>query len=250
MGCGSSSESHAQAPVRLAPAPATAQTAAPVPSPAPVDSAAAAAASTPTPTLNNAVVDTTSPPPAPEPLTPAVVVDAALPQQQQQHQPPPAPVVDTMEAREKAAAEEAIEEARKRPTIGPFSAVNKSAPPPLSKSGWISKQGHAVKNWKKRHFELSQGVLVYFDDDKARNEKGRLPSLSNYESVLGGNTGEPLLLLLKPCSTAVAAAPGGDSPGDQPRELLLCFDDVDHLYEWKTALDAHIAFYSHATLAL
>lgn len=45
---------------------------------------------------------------------------------------------------------------------------------PLVKKGWMLKEGHVVKNWKKRHFVLENGVLVYYEKENNVNEKGRI----------------------------------------------------------------------------
>jgi len=45
---------------------------------------------------------------------------------------------------------------------------------PTVRKGWMMKEGHIVKNWKKRHFVLEEGVLIYYEDESCSNEKGRL----------------------------------------------------------------------------
>ncbi len=36
---------------------------------------------------------------------------------------------------------------------------------PDKKTGWLTKRGHIVNNWKKRFFVLNYGVLSYFEND-------------------------------------------------------------------------------------
>ena len=33
----------------------------------------------------------------------------------------------------------------------------------LTKSGYLTKQGHRVKSWKRRHFVVANGLLSYYD---------------------------------------------------------------------------------------
>jgi hypothetical protein len=43
---------------------------------------------------------------------------------------------------------------------------------PDMKTGWLLKQGHILRNWKKRFFVLNYGILTYYDDDNVANNKG------------------------------------------------------------------------------
>lgn len=44
--------------------------------------------------------------------------------------------------------------------------------PDVLKSGWMSKQGGAIKNWKKRYLVLRPGILYYFKDGDAVEPQG------------------------------------------------------------------------------
>eukprot|EP00981_Chlorochromonas_danica_P006171 scaffold1302_cov165-Ochromonas_danica.AAC.5 len=44
-------------------------------------------------------------------------------------------------------------------------AMNKLLKIPDVKQGWLKKQGHVVKNWKRRFFILSQGLLNYYENN-------------------------------------------------------------------------------------
>lgn len=43
---------------------------------------------------------------------------------------------------------------------------------PDMKTGWLQKQGHMVKNWKRRFFVLNYGVLAYYEQDSVANHRG------------------------------------------------------------------------------
>lgn len=43
---------------------------------------------------------------------------------------------------------------------------------PDMKTGWLLKQGHLVRNWRRRFFVLNYGVLAYYDQDNVASRKG------------------------------------------------------------------------------
>ena len=51
-----------------------------------------------------------------------------------------------------------------------------SVPVPPKKCGYLYKQGHIIKNWKRRFFILDRGILYYYShvghDNIGVNEKG------------------------------------------------------------------------------
>jgi hypothetical protein len=49
--------------------------------------------------------------------------------------------------------------------------------PPI-KEGYLVKQGHVAKNWKKRYFVLKSDVIIYYENDQKKKEKGTI-SLKN-----------------------------------------------------------------------
>ena len=49
-----------------------------------------------------------------------------------------------------------------------------SAPEPGLHEGWLLKEGHFAKNWKRRFFVLERGVLEYFESPEAKTTLGRI----------------------------------------------------------------------------
>lgn len=43
---------------------------------------------------------------------------------------------------------------------------------PDMKTGWLLKQGHLVRNWRRRFFVLNYGVLSYYEQDNVASKKG------------------------------------------------------------------------------
>ena len=66
-------------------------------------------------------------------------------------------------------------------------------PEPDMHEGWLWKEGHVAKTWKRRFFVLEHGVLEYFEDpEAAKSALGRI-ALSGASQVTGS-------LLLRMCN--------------------------------------------------
>lgn len=105
---------------------------------------------------------------------------------------------------------------------------------PKRKVGFLMKQGHNVKNWKRRFFVLDQGKLTYYTDRSKRNremgtdEKGKL-LLHDYVVIKGftGKNNKSILLSHK------------ESPD---KDYLLEATSPEERAEWDHALSAHIKY--------
>jgi hypothetical protein len=49
-----------------------------------------------------------------------------------------------------------------------------AAPPASSRAGYLTKQGHRVKNWKRRYFTVDNGQLTYFEAKGDAKFKGQV----------------------------------------------------------------------------
>ena len=133
------------------------------------------------------------------------------------------------------------------------------AMPPARKAGWLWKEGHKVKSWKRRWCILDNGVLFYFEAAEASNAKpkgtiplrgallrdpktprGRRPSLSG-----------PVLGAVWRIETAVSS-----SSSVHKKYIFACAADSERVSEtescseWKAALKAHMAFATDGTTAI
>jgi hypothetical protein len=109
--------------------------------------------------------------------------------------------------------------------------------PPL-KIGWLQKQGHFVKNWKRRYFVLEMGRLQYFEKKCPKeappygiNSKGCI-TMSNMDmlepEVDEKNAEDANKIYLFDQVTG--------------KDLLVSAADVIECLEWKNALKLHISF--------
>jgi len=105
---------------------------------------------------------------------------------------------------------------------------------PKRKVGFLMKQGHQVKNWKRRFFVLFQGKLTYFVDrskkekDAGVDEKGKL-LLHDYVIIKGFTGKKNLSILLSHKS----------SP---EKDYLIEASSPEERAEWDSALMIHIKF--------
>ena len=130
---------------------------------------------------------------------------------------------------------------------------------PVTKQGWMKKQGRMMPTWKTRYFVLELGVLTYFKEDVS----GRGPSRASFgtESTddQGNETGRIHLakhtaqrdFVTDATLNDVIMDAGGDHSDGYFQIQLLC-DGVVNLFlkpldsldcaNWKAALDAHIKY--------
>jgi hypothetical protein len=104
---------------------------------------------------------------------------------------------------------------------------------PPSHTGWLKKQGHVVRNWKRRFFVLERGRISYFDSDKQGSAlKGSL-CLENVDMRISNSSD------------------GGDKNADcriylidlsVGKDLLLIADTAVEAIIWKEALSSNIDF--------
>jgi hypothetical protein len=99
-------------------------------------------------------------------------------------------------------------------------------------SGFITKRGHFVKNWKRRFFSLSKnGLLQYFD---GRRCKGQLALSLN--SVIRKKTECPKGILWPSLAT------DDNSIGiySSSRQIYLMFDTMEECWQWLDALQPFV----------
>jgi hypothetical protein len=100
-------------------------------------------------------------------------------------------------------------------------AVAVDGKPPVMK-GWLMKQGHVVKNWKKRHFVLDDGILIYYEEERYVNEKGRLRVCDYHVTYSSGASDFNMI---------------ANSPTE--KSYALKATDWDDSIAWRKALVAH-----------
>ncbi|KAL1511972.1 hypothetical protein AB1Y20_005250 [Prymnesium parvum] len=112
---------------------------------------------------------------------------------------------------------------------------------PHSHFGFLHKQGHNRRSWKRRHFVLERGVLAYFAQEDRRTLLGWVPL--NGASIT--MTGKPMYGLLLRTSKAAAAPPPPHKP-TRPlhRTYLMGADSSESAYHWLRLIEAHISFAS------
>lgn len=109
--------------------------------------------------------------------------------------------------------------------------------PPL-KEGWLMKEGHTFRSWKKRFFTLSEGYLSYFESE-GKGLKGSI-NLASYLVSDGGNsdpTGKGTFLFLLTDTRT------------QGKSYQICTATAEERIQWITALQTHIDFYAHGIVA-
>jgi hypothetical protein len=109
-----------------------------------------------------------------------------------------------------------------------------SSNPPKRKVGFLMKQGHHVKNWKRRFFVLYQGKLTYYADrckrerDSGVDEKGKL-NLHDYVVIKGftGTNNRTILLSHK------------KSP---EKDYIIEAPSPEERVEWEHAISVHVKY--------
>jgi len=101
---------------------------------------------------------------------------------------------------------------------------------PPEHTGFMTKQGHIIRNWKKRFFVVSEGVLSYYVDEDRKDLKGEMP-LKNKDL-----TSDATRLLI----TMTPGAPA-DGSGAQ-KDLLMEATSPQDAAVWAEALSNHIKF--------
>lgn len=106
-------------------------------------------------------------------------------------------------------------------------------------TGWLKKQGHMVKNWKKRFFVLSYGVIKYY-------EKNGQESRGSGENELGS-----VELKGATCKVVINSDLGGKNPAKDYRlsvvqasgkELLVEAESTVEKNAWFDAIKKHIIY--------
>jgi hypothetical protein len=112
----------------------------------------------------------------------------------------------------------------------------KSLPP--TKEGWLMKEGHTFRSWKKRFFTLSEGCLSYYTS-QGKGLKGSI-NLVNYLVSDGGSsdpTDSGMFLFL-----LADTRPQGKS-------YKICAATAEERSLWIIALQEHINFYANGIVA-
>lgn len=119
-----------------------------------------------------------------------------------------------------------------QPVVEPV-VVPENHPVPPPKMGFMMKEGHVVRNWKKRQFVLEAGNLTYYADASPSppygvGEKGRL-NLAEYKIAPGftGKLNKNILLQHKT---------------DVSRDLLVEAESPYVRDEWEASFLQHIQF--------
>lgn len=105
-----------------------------------------------------------------------------------------------------------------------------SSLPPKPHSGWLTKQGHLIRNWKRRYFTLDGGVLKYFVAENLSDLKGELP-LKN-------------MMVIQPEANRILlqVQPGAVFPENEPKpsDLLMESSSAADAAVWVRVLNEHI----------
>jgi hypothetical protein len=107
---------------------------------------------------------------------------------------------------------------------------------PALKKGFILKEGHLVKNWKKRFFVLEAGVMTYYESSTDKPPYG---VRKKGEMTLKGATA-------KVEKNNITISAEGDSTREGQSSLTLEIRYPTEREEWLQAIRAHIAYFSAA----
>lgn len=113
---------------------------------------------------------------------------------------------------------------------------------PDMKTGWLLKQGHLVKNWKRRFFVLNYGVLSYYEQDNIASRKGTVDAPKGKINLKNAN------VVVLVCDETSG---GGRMTDSQERVsvtdtaggvLVVQMQNKDEKKEWFEALRRHILY--------
>ncbi|KAK2948397.1 hypothetical protein BLNAU_16652 [Blattamonas nauphoetae] len=90
--------------------------------------------------------------------------------------------------------------------------------------GWLTKQGHVMKNWKRRWFSLRDGVLYYSEKPTSAKEKGTIPLKGMNVKNGEDKTDKPFCFHIH----------DPNNPG--VKEYFIYADDVNQMNAWVAAI--------------
>ncbi|KAH7830901.1 putative Rho GTPase-activating protein 22/24/25 [Monocercomonoides exilis] len=101
-----------------------------------------------------------------------------------------------------------------------------SAPkgPPKPMEGWLTKQGHFMKNWKRRWFSLRGSTLYYYEKPTSTKESGSIPLSGCQVTNAEEKSDKPFCFHISyPHSTG-------------QKEYFICAEDVNQMNAWVGAI--------------
>ena len=135
-------------------------------------------------------------------------------------------------------------------------------PGPPKMVGWLRKQGHIIRNWKKRYFVLNNGFLTYYVDKSDSppfgiDAKGQV-CLAGFKIVDAKNSGNRILLKFDP--TAIDAemvtflrktgsGSTSNNSDDHAGDLLMEAEDASDRDRWVAAIEMHTLYIETASLS-
>jgi hypothetical protein len=126
------------------------------------------------------------------------------------------------------------------------SPMNLAVPP--AKAGWLHKEGHVTKGWKRRWCVVENGLLQYFESFDSPREKylGMVP-------LQGASIREPKSTRVRRSSMGVPVGPAWrlDTAAKAKKDAfhskyILAGEDVESSRKWREALQVHIEFANDA----
>ncbi|KAH7828227.1 putative SH3 domain [Monocercomonoides exilis] len=105
--------------------------------------------------------------------------------------------------------------------------VGASKKPAGPKEGWLTKQGHLVKNWKRRWFVLRDGVLYYYGSKSDTKEKGM-------HDLRGCEVREAREQTQKPYSFNLYYP-----SDDKKKQLFVYADSMEEMKDWMAAIKSY-----------